>query len=142
MAKKDTPKKSLLDWLGEFYEDTGTLSGLIRNLAFAGIGLIWIFRNSDLTHDILPKQLLTPLKFIVLSLISDVCQYLWRAITIYIVYKIKDIKHTNKKITDSEIADVTMPHFIAIGTWILFILKIVFVTIAYAHIYSFITTKV
>ncbi len=142
MAKKEIPKKSLLDWLDEFYEDTGTLSRIIRNLAFAGIGLIWIFKNSDLTHDLLPKQLIVPLKYIVLSLIADVCQYLWRATTIYIVYKIKDIKHSKKKLTDAEISDVTMPNYVAWGTWVLFVVKIICAGIAYFYIYQFIVSRI
>jgi len=145
MNENDTPKKSLLDWLGEFYEDTTTLSALIRNLAFAGIGIIWIFRSSDLTRDILPKQLLTPLTLIVLSLIADVTQYLWRAVTIYIIYRIKERefrKQKEKNETKAELSDVTMPDFIRIGSWTFFILKIVFVFIAYAYIFAFITTKI
>lgn len=166
MAENEAPKKSLLDWLGEFYEDTGTLSGIIRYLAFAGIGLIWIFRNSDLTQNILPKDLLLPLKFIILCLIADVLQYLWRAITIYINYKIKHLRYTkgkqkNAKISnvtlsrdinigncffleiqsDAEISDVTMPHYISIGSWIFFGLKIIFIPIAYILIYNFITGR-
>ncbi len=138
MSKYDAHKKSLLDWLDEFYEDTGTLSTLIRNLAFAGIGLIWIFKNTDLNSDILPKPLVSPLKFIVLGLIFDVGQYLWRSITIYIEYKIRDIKFSKKQISEADISDVTMPNYIATGSWVFFSLKIIFVAIAYVLIYKFI----
>ena len=131
MPKNESINKPLKDWLAEFYDDTGKISDIIRNLALAGIGLIWIFKNSDLTHDILPKGLIPALRFIVLGLITDLLQYLWRAINIYIFYKINEIKYQKGKLTNQNISDVTIPNYIAIGTWIIFCSKIILVTIAY-----------
>lgn len=141
MEKNNKTQKSLLDWLGEFYDDTGKLSGIIRNLAFAGIGLIWIFRNPDLTESILPQNLLLPLLFIVLCLISDVLQYLWRSISIYTVYKCKEVKYLKEKLKEKEISNITIPNFISVITWIFFWMKIIFIATAYVLLCNFIVGK-
>ncbi|HTB52670.1 MAG TPA: hypothetical protein VK718_07835 [Ferruginibacter sp.] len=137
--KEENTKKPLKEWLQEFYDDTTTLSGLIRNLAFAGIGVIWIFRNPNLT---LPKSLLTPLNLIICGLIADVVQYIWRATTIYIEYKIKDVKHTKGKLTDEDISDVQIHDFIPIVTWIFFVIKIITIVTAYFYIYEYISVRI
>jgi hypothetical protein len=141
LMEKDGIKRPLRSWLDEFYEDTGKLSEILRNLCFAGIGLIWIFKNSDNAEHLLPSLLVTPLRFIVLSLAADVMQYIWRAVNIYIHYKILDSKHINKKISDEAIEDVIMPDYIPLGTWIFFIGKLVLIIIAYLQIYSFLSSK-
>ncbi len=142
----ETNKKNLKEWLKEFYEDTSTLSGIIRNISFAGIGLIWIFRNSSsncetLTNGILPKELRLSLTFIVVGIICDVTQYLWRGVNVYIFWKIKDTKYINGRLSEKDVADVTMPSYILIGTWFFFIAKIFFVTFAYYLIYFFLVKR-
>jgi len=143
MENKGTPKKSILDWLGEFYDDTKTISGIIRNLAFAGIGLIWIFRNSntDLSKNILPEALLLPLFVIVLGLIADVLQYLWRACAIYLVYQIKLYKYTKGKLSDEQISNVTIPKIIGYVTLAFFAAKIIAIAYAYYLILVFLEYK-
>ena len=128
--------------VNEFYDDSGKISDIVRNLALAGIGLIWIFKNSDLTHNILPVELIPALKFVILGLIADLVQYLWRAVNIYIFYKIKEIKFQKGKLTDDDISDVTMPHYIAIISWLFFCSKIILVAIAYFTIYQFLLTRI
>ena len=40
MPDNENINKPLKDWLEEFYDDTGKISDIVRNLALAGIGLI------------------------------------------------------------------------------------------------------
>jgi hypothetical protein len=142
MGQSEDIKKPLKDWLSDFHDDTGTISDLVRKLALGGIGIIWIFKNTDLTHNIIPKELILPLKFIVIGLILDLFQYIWRAINVYIIYQIKATKYDKGKLTDADIADVKIPNYIPIVTWLLFIAKIFFIGIAYCHIYSFLIERV
>src|SRR5438128_58044 len=136
-------KKPLKEWLSEFYEDTGTVSNLVRNIAFAGIGLIWIFKNSEysVNSSMLPSQLHKPLFYIIVGLTADLFQYLWRALNIFVHYKIKDVKYIRGQLNDADLEDVTMPEYISIGTWFFFISKVVLIVIAYAYIYQYIIGK-
>ncbi|WP_346239621.1 hypothetical protein ABDK00_018160 [Niabella insulamsoli] len=142
MGQSEDIKKPLKDWLEDFHDDTGKISDLVRNLALAAIGIIWIFKNTDLTHNIIPKELVLPLKFVVIGLLLDLFQYVWRAINIYIIYSIKAKRFDEGKLTDAEIADVKVPNYIPFLTWLFFIAKIIFVAIAYYNIYLFLMTKI
>jgi len=134
--------KPLKDWLQEFYEDTGKISDILRNLALGGIGIIWIFKNTELTHNILPPELISPLRFIVLALIADLLQYLWRAGNVYFYYRLYEIRYQQDKLTEEDIEDVALPIYISIGTWIIFLLKIILVAIAYFNIYRFLINRI
>ena len=142
MAGNDDIKMSLKAWREDYLDDTKKLSELVRNLAFAGIGIIWIFKNSDLTKNIIPTQLILPLKFIVVALICDVSQYIWRAVNIWAVYKYKAWLYDNGKLSDDEIADVSFPSYIATITWLFFLTKIVVTVLAYYHIYRFLLSRI
>lgn len=136
-------EEKLEQWKKEFYEDTGKLSDIVRNIAFAGIALIWIFNRSKTGESVsfnLPSELLLPLKMIVGVLILDIFQYVWRSITIYVYYKIYDIKYSSNKLTEKEGDNAKLPEYIATGSWILFIFKIVFIAWAYVLILSFLNT--
>lgn len=121
--------KSLQEWLDEFYEDSGKLSDIVRNLAFAGIGLIWIFRNPDPINVILPRELILPINLIVLGLIFDLIQYIWRSVTIYFLYR--------KNEEDKKFNNITMPNWLRDTTWIFFVAKIILIAAAYLFIYKY-----
>lgn len=141
MDDKDNINKSLKDWLIDFYDDTGKISELIRNAAFAGIGIIWIFKNSDPSKKMLPLELVTPLTFLVIALFFDIVQYIWRALNIYFYYKKYESKYDKNQIQNEDLIDVKFPNYIEYGTWIFFTLKIFFVLFAYLKIYFFLIEK-
>ncbi len=134
--------KSLMDWLAEFYDDTSKISELNRNLAFAGIGLIWIFKNTETSNSLIPIELHCPLKFLILSLFADLVQYLWRAISIYINYRIFESKYLKKIISDNDLNNIVMPRYISNVTWLFFVLKLSFIVIAYYRLLIFLTYKI
>ncbi|WP_263602267.1 hypothetical protein [Chryseobacterium sp. PET-29] len=142
MDDKDNIGKSLKDWLTDFYDDTGKISELIRNAAFAGIGIIWIFKNSDSSKKMLPLELICPLTFLVIALFFDIVQYIWRALNIYFYYKKYESKYDKNQIRNKDLDDVKLPNYIEYGTWIFFILKIFFVLFAYLKIYFFLIEKI
>lgn len=68
--------------LGQLRQDrdsvTQQLSELVRQLDFAGIAIIWIFRGTSAPHDIaLPRILIWSLGLFSLSLVADLLQYTW-----------------------------------------------------------------
>lgn len=61
-----------------YYGSSGTLSALTRQLSFAGIAIIWIFRTSDeLGKGMIADQLLGSLMLFVIALSLDILQYMY-----------------------------------------------------------------
>lgn len=58
-----------------YYFHSGKTSDLVRQLALAGIAVVWIFRYEVQGVPKIPVQLLAPLSLIVLSLTLDLLQY-------------------------------------------------------------------
>lgn len=109
---------------------TGKASELSRQLAFAGIAVIWIFKNSGDTA-IIPNDFLLPLFFLVLTLALDFLQYIFGSIEWMIFSHLQEKKHdcTNEeKEVDSSPGWINLPHTIC------FVLKLVTITIGYASI--------
>lgn len=127
----NNPLKNLLE---DFYECTGKISEISRNFAFAGIGIIWIFKNSDLKKQLLPNDLVFPLKCIIIYFLLDFSQYVWRSINYYRIYRINEKKYDKGIITHHDINDIKFPEFISIGTWSFFIFKIIFLLISFISI--------
>ncbi len=69
-------KKALKEYLNDYHEYSKLLSASNRQLTFAGIAIIWIFRNSIGILPLIPFELLLPLTLFVLSLFFEIMQYL------------------------------------------------------------------
>jgi hypothetical protein len=60
-----------------FYEFSGTASGLVRQLAFAGIAIVWVFKSPAPDGSaLLPRGFLWPGVFLVVTLACDLLQYI------------------------------------------------------------------
>lgn len=64
----------LADYRQTYYDASGKASDNARNLALAGLAIVWIFRTGD-TNPLLPRTLLTPLVLLAAALASDLAQY-------------------------------------------------------------------
>lgn len=119
---------------------SGKLSDINRQLAFAGIGIIWIFRvsGSDEISSSVPKELLWPLIFLVVSLFLDVMQYFISTIIWYGVY-CKNRKK-NKSVDDEKIR-VNEKEWWNIPSWICFILKLVALIPSYILMFLYVWDK-
>ena len=58
-----------------YYETTGKVSDLVRQLGFAGIAIIWVFKTQSDGRQIIPKGFLPAGILIVLALAADLFQY-------------------------------------------------------------------
>ncbi len=66
----------LKDAREEYYGYTGKLSDVNRQLAFAGIAVVWIFAAADKSGSIsLPENLVAPLACFVIALAADLLHY-------------------------------------------------------------------
>ncbi len=65
----------LKDARENYYFHSGKTSDLVRQLALAGIAVVWLFKYEVLGVPKIPAQLLTPLVLIVFGLGLDLLQY-------------------------------------------------------------------
>lgn len=64
----------------EYYVNTGKTSELIRQLAFAGIGMLWVYFLGEKPDLDRKAYLLIPLLTLALTLLFDIMQYLYASI--------------------------------------------------------------
>ncbi|MCK5707547.1 MAG: hypothetical protein KAI43_07815 [Candidatus Aureabacteria bacterium] len=67
----------LSEYKKAYYIRSGKTSDISRQLAFAGIALVWIFRMENSTFPKIPYELLLSLYYLVCSLMLDLFQYVF-----------------------------------------------------------------
>jgi hypothetical protein len=83
MAQVNMKKKAkftLKEAFSNYYEFSGLLSSNVRNLCYAGIAVIWVFKTGINPAIELPPALIFALLFFVASLLMDIFQYAWATI--------------------------------------------------------------
>lgn len=83
----------LSDYRTTYYEYSGTASSVARQVAFAGIALIWVFNSKTETQIALPVELLWPSLFLVVGLGLDLFQYLTAAAIWGFFHRYNEKKH-------------------------------------------------
>lgn len=101
---------------------TEKLSDINRQLAFAGIAVIWIFKVQIGDKLTIPDELILPLIFIVSSLCFDLMHYLYGSIAWTIFHRVKENALSNKKIDKT--ADIKAPKWIPNLTYVFFFSKV------------------
>lgn len=76
--------------LSKYLEDShfysGKVSDITRQLAFAGIAVVWVFKQEGKLVPIIPNPMLKPLALLVLALGADFLQYFILALIWYLFY--------------------------------------------------------
>jgi hypothetical protein len=80
----------LSGYLKDYYFYSGKTSSVARQLAFAAIAIIWVFRYTDDPNRILPRELVQPAFFMALSLTLDLFQYIAGSIIWWIFHRVKE----------------------------------------------------
>jgi hypothetical protein len=123
----------LSEWKQDSYFFSGKVSEITRQLALAGIAVIWIFRYTYSNNPVVPLQLTIPLGLLAISLTLDLLQYVYATVAWTIFHR-----HHEKWSTINESdPDILAPEWINWPAWILFGLKIVVVIIAYSVIIAY-----
>ena len=71
---------NLADYRAAYYELSGKASDVARQLAFAGIALIWIFHERGAAPIAIPRALVAPAALFICGLGFDLLQYLCGAL--------------------------------------------------------------
>ena len=117
----------LSDYRETFYEFSGKASDVTRQLAFAGIAIIWIFKIEDKQFPQIPSELLLPSITLALTLAFDLLQYVSAAIVwgIFQWYKERQLKNL------SDDPDLDAPSILKLPQLTFFIFKIISVIFSY-----------
>ena len=89
----------LSDYKVTYEEASSKVSDLSRQMAFAGIAIIWIFRQTDQSVPLICKELIPPLIFFITTLTFDIFQYIYKTIAWYLFFRSRE-KKTKKKNPD------------------------------------------
>lgn len=127
----------LSDYRQTYYDFSGTLSSLVRTLAIAGIGIIWIFKFEQNGVPQIPKELFRPLLFLTLTIIFDFFQYL-SSTMVWGIYQYREEK---------KLADINEDPELKASVWcntpslLFFIIKQVSLIAAYSLLFIYIRSK-
>lgn len=90
----------LKDCRDTYYEFSGKLSDNARNLAFAGIAIVWIFKQENISVIMLPFWLKLAMAMFVLSLFFDLSQYIFQTVVWGWFHDYKERQLQNNEDTD------------------------------------------
>ncbi|OGW38413.1 MAG: hypothetical protein A2Y97_07835 [Nitrospirae bacterium RBG_13_39_12] len=118
---------TLKDYRQTYYTFSGKASNVARQLSFAGIAIIWIFKTVNSNQITVPVKLISPLIFFTISLASDLLHYIAGTI-IWGLFQ----RHHEIKSTDSNNDPVlSAPRQLNWPTNFFFTVKLISVIIAY-----------
>jgi hypothetical protein len=123
---------NLQDYRDDFYTYSGKASDISRQLAFAGIAIIWIFKKEvPATGLTVPRELILPGILIVLALGVDLLQYCLATVIWWLFYRKKEREgvHEDSELDHSFWLEVP----INLAFWV----KIISVGGAYVFIFKF-----
>ena len=115
-----------------FYEFSGTLSDNARKLAFAGIAIVWIFKQGENGSYTIPGALKTVMLMFIVSLSLDLLQYIWQTIVWGFFYNYKE-----NKLNYDEKADFLAPKIFKNVADVIFWAKVVALVIGYVFMVRF-----
>jgi len=127
----------LSDYKATYEEASGKVSDLTRQMALAGIAIVWIFRQPDVQANIICKELIPPLLFFITSLTFDILQYIYKTVAWAIFFRTKE-NQTKKKNPDPPMTANPIMNY---PTWTLFALKVIFLIIGYIFIFIYLFDK-
>ena len=117
----------LSDYRQVYYEFSGKASEIARNLAFAGIALIWVFRVGE-TAPRVPEPLLLPAVALVAGLTFDLIHYVWATVAWGTFHR-----YHEKRATERD-PELDAPAWINRVTTTFFVAKLLSVSTAYVFI--------
>lgn len=138
-------KKPLSDFRNEYFDASVKASEINRSLGLAAVAIVWTFTKNTSEGELqISWQLKWGLMYVVIALVLDLFQYLWRTISIAIFYRVNEkrldkIKDIIEREKESE--DIDYPIYLKNINWIFFGLKISSMILGYICIYMFFIKK-
>jgi len=123
----------LSEYRKTYYDLSGKTSDIARQLAFAGIALVWLFKQDTKPIPTIPKPLLLPTALLACALASDLLHY---AIATLIWGNFQWRKEKDKNVDEDP--NLSAPRYYNYPALTFFTAKLLFVIIAYLLIISYI----
>jgi hypothetical protein len=120
----------LSDYKKTYYEFSGLTSGVARNLAFAGIALVWIFKTEAAPTPRITQHLIIPTVLLALTLTFDLLQYIAGTC----VWGFFQWYHERKLHDATEDPELDSPSWLKLPQFTFFVLKLATVLSAYLFI--------
>lgn len=117
------------------YLYSGKVSDICRQLSFAAIAIIWIFKTEASGVLVVPKALVLPAVLAVLALACDLLQYLVGSATWYLVYR------HHEKINTPENVELRHSVWLVLPINFFFYAKVAFVAATYYFVLVFLIGK-
>jgi hypothetical protein len=115
-----------------YYEFSGILSNNTRKLAFAGIAIVWIFKQEKEGSYVIPDALQVAMLMFVISLSLDLLHYTWQTIVWGRFHSYKE-----KKLNHDENVDFLAPSVFKNVANVIFWLKVVAIVPGYIILLRF-----
>jgi len=131
--------KKILD---DFDKASGTLSTINRQIAFAGVGIVWIFVKTTDEKLLIDNTLLYAMMFFVAALLFDIVQYAYKTIFFECFRRYHEKKFDKPYNGNVLEENVELSNRWNFPTWIFFGFKILFVVIGYCFLLCFICKNV
>lgn len=126
----------LEEYKKDSYEFSKSTSDLVRQFAFAGIAIIWIFKYQKSVDHLIPVELFKPLLFLIITLGLDLLQYLIPSIIWAAFYK-----HYEKQGKSNDY-ELKANKWLSSPGWLFYFSKIIMLIISYFFITKFILQKI
>lgn len=126
------------DYIEVYQEFTGLASNIARQLMFAGIALIWIFKVTQKDIHTLPLELFFPVTLLIFALIVDLMQYVVASVIWYSFYRY----HESKRVNMNDDPNIEAPAYFTYILNIFFISKLILVLVAYYKLLFYSYTKI
>ena len=124
------------DYSERFAAFTSKASEVNRQLALAGIAVVWIFGNS--ATQLIEPALVKPLFFFLLTLALDLLHYLVGSIIWGLFFEIKEWQVNKKKIKNE---NIKAPNSLSLIINIIFVMKFISMILATIHLLKFLAPK-
>lgn len=126
----------LSDARDAYYDASGKLSDISRQLAFAALAVVWIFKIDDGNKINLPSALEWAALLAILSLIFDFCQYALKASIWGFYHRFKEKQ--NLKLDSEFLAPAYFPKLILVP----YFAKLVLLGFSYIALLTFLWSKI
>ncbi|MGA2669453.1 MAG: hypothetical protein ABSF32_11160 [Ignavibacteria bacterium] len=128
----------LSEFKADSYFYSSKVSDICRQLAFAGIAVIWIFKNTDGVIPVIADSLVKPLFLFAVSLAFDLLQYISGTIVWTIFFRINEKGLSDVAKDDKELSASI---WWSSPIWLFFGLKIITVAIGFSLLIDFLLKK-
>ena len=122
----------LSEYWANYETYTSKASDIARQLSFAGVAVIWIFRIANPDGVAIPKRILPSLALFVLALSLDLLQYVTGSVVWWAF-----CRHYEKEAGPEDDPNLTGPWWINLPATVPFVGKIAFTFVAYAILLAY-----